>query len=155
MDFAPSLSVKLGYPIVTDCVDVLVDNGKPKAVRQIYSGKLFSRVAFQDAPGDLVTIRSGAFPAEKAGDHKGEVVRKPIPDLLRWETVRRFEDGRRGCRYHSGGTPAVDRRGVGEADKVPIVKELADKMKGVLSCSRPVVDKNWCPGSARRNSENP
>jgi electron transfer flavoprotein alpha subunit len=25
------------------------------------------------------------------------------------------------------------------------VKELADKMGGLLSCSRPVVDKNWLP----------
>ncbi|MBP1740967.1 MAG: electron transfer flavoprotein subunit YdiR [Deltaproteobacteria bacterium] len=82
MDFAPSLSVKLGYPIVTDCVDVIIDNGKPKAVRQIYSGKLFSRVAFQEAAGYLITIRSGAFPAEKVGDHKGEIMRKPMPPDL-------------------------------------------------------------------------
>ena len=148
MDFAPSLSVKLGYPIVTDCVDVLVDNGKPKAVRQIYSGKLFSRVAFQDAPGYLITIRSGAFPAEKAGEHKGEVVRTPMPAGLPQvgKQFVAFEDAAAGAVDITQAELLVSiGRGVGEADKVPIVKELADKMKGVLSCSRPVVDKNWLP----------
>ena len=148
MDFAASLSVKLGYPIATDCVDVTIENGKPKAVRQIYSGKLFSRVGFQEAEGYLITIRSGAFPADKAGEHKGEIVRKPMPaDLPR--------AGKQFVGFEDAGAGDVDitqaellvsiGRGVGEADKVPIVKELADKMKGVLSCSRPVVDKNWLP----------
>jgi electron transfer flavoprotein alpha subunit len=36
-------------------------------------------------------------------------------------------------------------RGVGEAENIAVVKELADLMKGVISCSRPVVDKNWLP----------
>ena len=36
-------------------------------------------------------------------------------------------------------------RGIGEQDKVAVVKELADLIGGVLSCSRPVVDKNWLP----------
>ena len=36
-------------------------------------------------------------------------------------------------------------RGICEQDNVALVKELADMMGGVLSCSRPVVDKNWLP----------
>ena len=36
-------------------------------------------------------------------------------------------------------------RGVGEADNIATVQELADLLGGTLSCSRPVVDKNWLP----------
>ncbi|RLB30794.1 MAG: electron transfer flavoprotein subunit alpha/FixB family protein, partial [Deltaproteobacteria bacterium] len=36
-------------------------------------------------------------------------------------------------------------RGVGEAENIEVVRELADLMGGVLSCSRPIVDKNWLP----------
>ena len=71
MDFAPSLSVKLGYPIVTDCVDVVVDNGRPKAVRQIYSGKLFSRVAFQEAAGLPDHHPERRFPGGESGRSQG------------------------------------------------------------------------------------
>ena len=36
-------------------------------------------------------------------------------------------------------------RGVGEEENIATVRELADAMGGTLSCSRPVVDKNWLP----------
>ncbi len=148
MDFAPSLSLKIGYPVATDCVDVLIENGVPKVVRQIYSGKLFSRVSLKPAEGYLVTIRSGAFPSEKVGDRKGEVVKRSLPSDLP-EMKKQFVG------FEDTGAGAVDitqadllvsiGRGIGEADNITMVKELADLMKGVLSCSRPVVDKNWLP----------
>ena len=36
-------------------------------------------------------------------------------------------------------------RGIGEEDNIAQIKELADLMGATLSCSRPVVDKNWLP----------
>ena len=36
-------------------------------------------------------------------------------------------------------------RGIGKAENIPLAKELADLMGGTLSCSRPIVDKNWLP----------
>jgi len=148
MDFAPSLSVRTGYPLATDCVDILVENGRPKAVRQIYTGKIFSRVGFKESEGYLITVRSGAFPIDKAGEHKGEVVKKDMPADL--PAARRqfkaFEDTGAGAIDITQADLLVSiGRGVGEADKISIMQELADMLGGVLSCSRPVVDKNWLP----------
>jgi electron transfer flavoprotein alpha subunit len=36
-------------------------------------------------------------------------------------------------------------RGIGTADKIPLIAELADALGGVLACSRPVVDVGWLP----------
>jgi electron transfer flavoprotein alpha subunit len=148
MDFAPSLSIKTGYPLATDCVDILVEDGRPKAVRQIYTGKIFSKVAFKDSEGYLITVRGGAFPIDKAGEHKGEVIKKDIPGDLpgaRRQFVA-FEDAGAGAIDITQADLLVSiGRGVGEADKIPIMQELANIMGGVLSCSRPVVDKNWLP----------
>ena len=36
-------------------------------------------------------------------------------------------------------------RGVWEEENIARIRELADVMGGTLSCSRPVVDKNWLP----------
>jgi electron transfer flavoprotein alpha subunit len=148
MDFAPSLSIKTGYPLATDCVDILVEDGSPKAVRQIYTGKIFSKVAFKDSEGYLITVRGGAFPIDKEGEHKGEVIKKDMPGDLpgaRRQFVA-FEDAGAGAIDITQADLLVSiGRGVGEADKIPIMKELAEIMGGVLSCSRPVVDKNWLP----------
>ncbi len=36
-------------------------------------------------------------------------------------------------------------RGIGEEENIEALKELAGLMGGTLSCSRPIVDKNWLP----------
>jgi electron transfer flavoprotein alpha subunit len=71
MELAPCLSVKSGLPLATDCIDVIPKNGTFMAQRQMYNGKIFSNVSFADAPGCLVTVRSGVFPKDKLGDRKG------------------------------------------------------------------------------------
>jgi electron transfer flavoprotein alpha subunit len=148
MNLAPSLSVKTGFPLATDCVDILFENGKPTVTRQIYSGKIFSKVSFKESEGYLVTVRPGAFPPDKVGERQGELISKEIPADLP-------ESGMQFVQFEDAGAGAVDisqaellvsiGRGIGEEENVEAMKELADLMGGVISCSRPVVDKNWLP----------
>ena len=148
MDFAPPLSVKTGFPLVTDCVDIQFEEGQPKAIRQIYSGKLLSKVALVASEGYLFTVRPGSFPPDRAGERKAEVIRKEPPSDL--ATPRKVF-----IEYEDAGAGDVDisqadflvsiGRGVGEEGNVDSMKELASLIGGVLSCSRPVVDKNWLP----------
>jgi electron transfer flavoprotein alpha subunit len=148
MDFAPPLSVKSGLPLATDCVDVLVEDGHPKVIRQIYSGKIFSKVSFKESEGYLITVRPGAFPTDKVGERKGELIRKELPADMpesRKEFVE-FVDTAAGALDISQADFLISiGRGIGEEDNVKVAQELADLMGGVLSCSRPVVDKNWLP----------
>ena len=88
MDLAPVLSVKTGLPLATDGVDILMEDGKPKVIRQIYSGKLFSKVSLKDAEGYLITVRSGAFKPAEAGSRAGAVVSIPLPADLPWRLRR-------------------------------------------------------------------
>jgi electron transfer flavoprotein alpha subunit len=148
MDMGPSLSVRTGYSVATDCVDILVEDGRPKVIRQIYTGKLFQKVSFKESEGYLITVRGGAFPSDRAGDHKGEVIKKELPAGL--SEARRqfvaFEETAAGDVDITQAELLVSiGRGIGEQENVDVMKELADLMGGTLSCSRPVVDKNWLP----------
>ena len=148
MDLAPALAVKTGYPLATDCVDIMLDSDRPKVVRQVYSGKIFSRMIFRDAPSYLVTVRGGAFPSEKTEDYQAEIINAPLPPLPE-KSSREF------IGYRDAGKGEVDicqaellvsiGRGIGDKEKIEGIKELADLMGGVISCSRPVVDKKWLP----------
>ena len=85
MDIAPALAVKSGYPLATDCVNILLDDGRPFAIRQIYSGKLFSRVSFRDAAGYVITVRPGAFLVPEGEPHReGQIeMHEPYPDMAK------------------------------------------------------------------------
>jgi len=149
MDLAPALSVKTGLPLATDCVGIQADDGRPIVTRQIYSGKLFSRVSFKQATGYLVTIRSGAFiPPNDAEKGHGEVIRRDVPSDLsdpRRTFVEFVDTGAGEIDITQADLLVSVGRGIGEEENIATIRDLADKMGGTLSCSRPVVDKNWLP----------
>lgn len=147
MDLAPALSVRLGLPLSSDVVDILLEEGRPKVIRQIYNGKLFARVAMKESDGYLVTVRPGAFPPEGQGHRSAQVVSGLVPELP--------ETGKRFIALEGSGAGELDitqaellvsiGRGIGDPENIPLVSELAEALGGTLSCSRPVVDKNWLP----------
>ena len=149
MDLAPALSIKTGFPLATDCVNIETEDGRPVVIRQIYSGKLFSKVSFRESPGYLITVRPGAFlPPEGVEGTPGEITMKELPPDLT-EPEKEFIE------FVDTGAGEIDitqaellvsiGRGVGEEENIATIKELADLMGATLSCSRPVVDKNWLP----------
>jgi electron transfer flavoprotein alpha subunit len=148
MDIAPILSIQTGYPLASDCVDINIENDKPKVIRQIYGGKLLSKVAFKESEGYIITVRPGSFPGDMDENRQGEITEKECPDGL-------LESRRQFLEFIDTGAGEVDisqadflvsiGRGIGEADHVDMMKDLATAMSGVLSCSRPVVDKGWLP----------
>jgi len=149
MDLAPALSVKTGLPLATDCVDIQAKDGRPMVVRQIYSGKLFSRVSFKESSGYLITVRPGAFlPPDAEPGSEGEVVKQEVPaDLAepRKAFVEFVETGAGEIDITQADLLVSIGRGVGEEENIATIRELADRMGATLSCSRPVVDKNWLP----------
>jgi len=148
MDLAPALSIKSGLPLATDCVDIRVEDGRPIVIRQIYSGKIFSKVAFKASEGYLVTVRPGAFPPDEIEERDGELVKMEIPGDLpesRKQFVEFVDTGAGEIDIGQADLLVSIGRGIGEQENIEEIKELAELMGGVISCSRPVVDKNWLP----------
>ena len=148
MDLAPALSIRTGLPLATDCVDIQTEDGRPMVFRQIYSGKLFSKVSFKESPGYLITVRPGAFlPPDGVEGTPGEVVMH-IPSGLtepRKEFIEFVDTGAGEIDITQAELLVSIGRGIGEEESIATIKELADLMGATLSCSRPVVDKNWLP----------
>jgi len=149
MDFAPSLATHLKIPLATDCIGIDPKDGTFALTRQIYGGKINAAVSFlKSAPQYMVTVRAGAFPVVEKAPLSGEVLTVPSP-LTDEALARRFLE------YVEAAAGEVDitqadiliaiGRGIKDAENIPLVKELADSIGGVLACSRPVVDKKWLP----------
>jgi len=149
MDLGPALSVRTGFPLSTDCVDITLDGTRVKTVRQLYGGKLFARVSFRDdSKGCIITVRPGSFPVAASCGRKGELVRIENAANLPASSSRFIE-------YLDTGAGEIDitqaellvsiGRGVGEKERIEEIRELAGLLGGVVSCSRPVVDRGWLP----------
>jgi electron transfer flavoprotein alpha subunit len=148
MDLAPSLSVELNLPLVTDCIGLASEGVRLRAVRSIYGGKVQANVSLRESPGYLATIRPGTFPARVPGEKKGGIVIEPSPlsgtlDIKRF--VEYFEAPLTGEDITQAEIIVSVGQGIGGPENIPLAEEVAKNLGGVLACSRPVVDRNWLP----------
>jgi electron transfer flavoprotein alpha subunit len=148
MDIAPALAVQLKMPLATDCIAIDRKGETFALTRQLYGGKVNAAVSFLKNGPYLMTLRPGAFPVVEKEPFPGEIVSIPSP-LTDEGLAKRF------LQYVEAAVGEVDitqadilvsvGRGIKEAQNISMVKELADVLGGVLSCSRPIVDKKWLP----------
>ena len=148
MELAPSLSVELGFPLVTDCIGLSFEASRLKASRSVYGGKVNSRVSLRESQGYIATIRPGAFEPASAREKKAEIVMEPSSpqgsiDIKKF--VEYLEAPITGEDITKAEIIVAVGQGIGGPENIPLVEEVAKNIGGVLACSRPVVDRNWLP----------
>lgn len=129
-------------PVITDVSGF--DAGSGTFLKSYYSDKVFARISASSGPV-VLTVRSGSFKEHAAQGSKGASAQS-IGEVVPLE-------GRSFMEYVEEAAGGVDitkaefllsvGRGIGNKDEVPRYEELAQSMRAVLSCSRPVVDKLW------------
>ena len=147
MDMVPALSVELGIPLVTDCVDVFWQNGAVLVTRSIYNGKVNATYSFAESETVLITGRVGEFPVEE-GQRQGQVEEIEFAfaeefDYKKFEGYLEAEVG--GVDITQAEVLVSVGRGIKDKKNLQMVEELAGLLGGVVSCSRPIVDYGWLP----------
>lgn len=145
IDFAPSLAIALDMPYSSDCINVEFDNDRLFTERQIYGGKINTRVLLSGNWGYMVSVRPGSF---AAGEMKLEAEVTNMVSPLKEEV-----DYRRFVQYVEAVKGEVDitqaeivigvGRGIKEEQNIAMMEDFAKSMGGVLACSRPVADAGW------------
>jgi electron transfer flavoprotein alpha subunit len=148
MDLAPSLSVEMGFPLVTDCIGLSFEENRLKAVRSIYGGKVNANVSLRESKGYVATIRPGVFNPGAPGEEKAGIVMETSP-------LQGTIDAKKFIEYIEAPITGEDitqaeiivsvGQGIGGPEHIPMIEEVAKSLGGVLACSRPVVDRNWLP----------
>jgi len=151
MDFAPSLSVKLGYPIRDRLRRCARGQRKTEGRAADLQREALLQGGFSGGTGLPDHHRSGAFPRRKRGITREKIVRMPVPADLP-QAMKQF------VAFEDAGAGAVDitqaellvsiGRGSGSRQGAHC-QRTGDKMKGVLSCSRRWWTRTGCPSSTR------
>lgn len=141
-ELAPRLAAKFKAGVASDCTELLVEGGDLFAVRPVYAGKAFQKVAFKSQPA-IATLRPKLFTAEEDG-RIPEVVKIDISIAQPKSRIVDVEqkvggdvDLTEADIIVSGG------RGVKGAEGFEPIKELAEALGGVVGASRVAVDSEW------------
>ncbi len=143
-DLAPRLAARLGVGVASDVDQLDWTDGKLRARRSIYSGKVFGRVEISGTPA-IATTRPNAFSAEVvAGGGAADVVKvsfTPVEVKSKLLETKTPEAGELTIAEAdiivSGG------RGLKEAQNFSYIRDLAHAIGGAVGASRATVDAGW------------
>lgn len=148
IELAPSLSVELDLPLATDCIGLSFEGQCLKALRSIYGGKVVAHMSLKESKGYIATLRPGTFPPKMLEEKRAGVIIEPSP-------LEEATDRKRFLEYIEAPVTGEDisqaeilvsvGQGIGGPEYLPMFEELAKSLGGTISCSRPVVDRNWLP----------
>ncbi len=145
IDLAPSLATTLDMPYAADCIDIEIVKERVYTEKQIYGGKISSRVSLVENWGYMVSVRPGSI-APKEGELKAEVtaITSPLKEEIDYRRFVQYIEAAKGEVDITQAEVVVGiGRGLKEDKNLPLMEEFAKSIGGVLACSRPVVDAGW------------
>ena len=152
MELGPAVGWRLGVPVITNCVGLDWTEGGTSVRRPIQGGKLFLSLAVNLSTGGVITVQKGAWKEEAVSQGSAPPVSvKRLPWRDSWaaqktEVLGISEESLEGEEDITKADILVSvGRGLGDPENLPMMRELADRLGGMISCSRPVVDLGWLP----------
>ncbi|MDI7259681.1 MAG: electron transfer flavoprotein subunit alpha/FixB family protein [Thermodesulfobacteriota bacterium] len=153
MELGPAVGWRLGVPVITDCVDLEWKNGKALIRRPIQGGKLFVSLTLNLERGAVISVQKGAWKEEGVSiENDNPLPLTHLPWKSSWEPEKTkvigiIEESLEGEDITKADILVSVGRGLGDVENLPKMKELGEKLGGMISCSRPVVDLGWLPSS--------
>ena len=141
-DLGGRLAARLDTGIAVDCTALAVEDGKLKATRPMYAGKVYADIFINGSP-QIASLRPNVFDiVETGGEAAVESVSAEAGEIKAIVAeVQAAEEGKvdltEATVIVSGG------RGMKEADNFALLEELAGKLNAAVGASRSAVDAGW------------
>ncbi|MFC1909824.1 FAD-binding protein [Chloroflexota bacterium] len=152
-DLASAVATILGTGLTADCTGLAIDErGFLMQTRPAFGGNIMATIMTERTRPQMSTVRPHVMKMpEKDDSRTGQVISEKAPivddDIL--VKVLEILEEKRGAEDDvdvsaaevivSGG------RGVGNKENFSMLQELADELKGVVGCTRSVVEAGWMP----------
>lgn len=154
MELGPAVGWRLGVPVITNCAGLDWTERGALVRRPIQGGKFFISLAAKLEGGAVLTVQKGAW--KEDGSMAGGQRSVPVNRIAwrdswaeeRTEVLGIKEEGLEGEEDITKADILVSvGRGLGDPENLPVMRELAERLGGMISCSRPVVDLGWLPAT--------
>ncbi len=144
---APKLAARLQTGLTADCTVLEID-GESKLLyqtRPAFGGNLMATIYTPVHRPQMATVRPGVMPYPQPDEERwGKIEVLPFPDAFA-ALVKLLQERRIQAESIADAEIIVAAgRGVGNAKNMALVKRLAERLGGVVGCTRPLVDTGWC-----------
>lgn len=146
-DVAGRLSALISSPVLSNAVDISLDDGAAVVTNEILGGTVRVLTKATVSPA-IVVARPKAFPAEPGNAATPEVTSVPAPDVGHAgavEVVERHVEQSAGPDLEEADLIVSGGRGLGDASNFEMIEELAGLLDGAVGATRAVVDAGWVP----------
>jgi electron transfer flavoprotein alpha subunit len=146
-DVAGRLSARLGVPVLSNAVDVVVGDNVT-AINEILGGTTLVETAFTGGGPHLVVVRPKSFVAEPDSGGAPQVIPVAMPDIGHAGSatvVEKHEEPAQGPQLSEAEVIVSGGRGMGSAENFRMIEELAGLLGAATGATRAIVDSGWVP----------
>lgn len=146
LDLAPKLAARIRTALVTDCIDIRLEEGQLLFTRQMFRNKLNADMLVHSETPWIATIQAGAYSADELQEGSAELVRKPVDlDAVKFQrkSLEKMEMTKKRVDLSRAEVIVGVGRGIKQRENMPIIEELARVLGAEIGASRPVVDNEW------------
>jgi len=149
-DLLPRLAARLDTQIVTDCIELAIDerDGGLLMTKPIYGGNAVA-VFTSDCSPQMATVRARiATPPQCHTAKEAELVPVeyvPVEEGRSIKRIQKMDSSADGARLEDAEVIVAGGRGIGSAEGFDSLRELAAVLGGAVGASRPPCDIGWMP----------
>lgn len=150
-DMGPRVSCRLKTGLTADCTEIDIDDktGNIAWTRPTFGGNLMATIMCPDSRPQMGTVRPGVFKKGAYDENRtGEIIKETVhvaPEEIRTALVERVNEITEAVNLEEAEIIVAAGRGVGSAEDLKLLEELAEVLDATMGCSRAVVDAGWMP----------
>lgn len=148
-DLGPCLAVKANTGLTADCTMLEIDSEdkKIKQTRPAFGGNLMATIVCPNHRPQMSTVRPGVMAkADRVPGKKGEIVKLNVSFKegdIRTKVLEVVKSVKETVSLTDAEIIVAGGMGLGKAEGFDLLKELADKLGGIVAASRAAVDAGW------------
>jgi len=150
-DIAPRLAARLGTVATMDCVGLAIepDTKRLLQTKPVYGGNAMAIWVSESHEPQIVTLRPrSVMPAEPDASRSGEVIPLNIivdESKIKSRLVETAKEEGKGIKLEEAKAIVAGGGGLGSADGLKLLEELAEVLGGTVGVSRVPCDEGWAP----------
>ncbi|MBN2112908.1 MAG: electron transfer flavoprotein subunit alpha/FixB family protein, partial [Acidimicrobiia bacterium] len=145
-DVAGRLSARLDRPVLANAVDLRAGDDEVRVVNEILGGTTLVETAYRGPKPWIAIVRPKSFAAEAGAALTPEVIPVSLPDVGHAGSpvvLERHAEVSEGPDLEEAAIVVTAGRGVGSAEKMDPLTELASLLGAAMGGTRAVVDAGW------------